>query len=154
MVAVTLTWALFSALLVAAAIFSFWRARAGEAVAAGFVGGVGAWLLGLGWGNHAHYAAWQIAVAAIAMVALTAAVAWRVPRTGAGALGAVTGPTLGFGFAWSVQAGLSDSTGMWPVGLMLLNTGLVVGLGVVVGLVFWAGRRAEHGNSASGAGLR
>ena len=87
-------------------------------------------------------------------MALTAAVAWRVPRTGAGALGAVTGPTLGFGFAWSVQAGNSDSTGMWPVGLMLLNTGLVVGLGVVVGLVFWARRRAEHGNSASPAGLR
>lgn len=145
MVAVTLTWALFSVLLVAAAIFSVWRARAGQEVAAGFVGGVGAWLLSLGWGNHTHYAVWQIAVAAIAVVALTAAVAWRVPRTGVGALGAVTGPTLGFGFAWSVQAGLSDPTGMWPVGLMALNTGLVVGLGVVVGLVFWARGRAERG---------
>lgn len=79
MVAVILTWALFSVLLVAAAIFSVWRARVGEGVAAGFVGGVGAWLLSLGWGNHTHYVAWQIAVAAIAIVALTAAVAWRVP---------------------------------------------------------------------------
>ncbi|GAA2909355.1 hypothetical protein Acy02nite_88870 [Actinoplanes cyaneus] len=101
-----------------------------------------AWLGWLGWDDEYQtdpvtgvesgpYQAWQIAGCALTLlILLIAAVLGRVR-----ALYASAALTLGFTVAWTIQAALSDDSGLFAVGTLMLLVGLSVACAIVCALL-------------------
>ncbi|GIF12836.1 hypothetical protein [Actinoplanes teichomyceticus] len=102
----------------------------------------GAWLGWLGWDDEYQtdpvtgtesgpYQTWQIAGCALTLlILLSAAVLGRVrPLYASAAL------TLGFTATWTIQAALSDDSGLFAAGALMLLVGLSVACAIVCALL-------------------
>ena len=77
----------------------------------------------------------QVIVSGLAMVIVTVLFVYKArPKVVASVL-VLWGLVLGYSLAWAFIVGWSDITGLWGVGLIMLYSGLLVGLVLVIAVV-------------------
>ncbi len=98
-------------------------------VLAGAVAGAAIWWATLSWGEGTSRYPAQVAVAALAIVAV--GVAARVRAGERYIMAPPIGLTLGFCTAWTAHAAATDETGLFLVGTVLLGLGMLAGTAVL-----------------------
>ncbi|MBW8173341.1 hypothetical protein K0651_09810 [Ornithinimicrobium sp. Arc0846-15] len=80
-------------------------------------------------GTGGPYTTWQVVCCGITFAVLAVGFAYRYSSRKSPFFGsAITGIALALGFwlAWTIQAGMTDETGLFLVGAMMLGTGLTL----------------------------
>lgn len=120
----------------------------------GFLAGLIVWFAWLSWDLYytndlgqiqGPYQPWQVVACGVTMVAVTVILGLWTRWTASGPFYVAIGATGGFSLAWGLDALPQDDTGLSGVGLLMVVTGVGVGLNVVavltsIGATIWNNR--------------